>query len=482
MSSTPVLRRLASSIRMRLLLWFVLLLLITALASVLVERQILLNRLDARIDRELVEETRELRAIAEGNDPETGEPFGNRVDKIFEVYLQRNIPWRNEAIITFLNGDPFLRSARTAPYRLDQDPELVRRWGSLETTDRGSVSTPAGRVEFLAVPVIASPRQRGVFVTAVFRDRERRDIDIAIENMAVPGGVLVVVGSLLAWMLADRILRPVRSITRTARSISETDLTKRIAVEGSDEIAALAGTFNAMLDRLEGAFRTQKSFLDDVGHELRTPLTIVRGQLETIDAEPEDRQRVMALVMDELGRMSRLVEELLLLARAERPDFLQLDVVDVAALTDEVAEKVRAIAPRQWTVDDVGRGRVVADRQRITQALLQLCQNAVQHTGADGAVALGSSVADGVAVFWVRDTGPGIAEEEQQRIFERFERAGTGRGTSGGTGLGLAIVRAIAEAHHGRMELHSAPGEGATFRLVIPVDQPSDESDEEDAA
>ena len=477
MSSTPVLRRFASSIRTRMLLWFVLLLLITALASVLVERQILLNRLDARIDRELVQETRELRALAEGNDPETGEPFGNRVDKIFEVYLQRNIPSRNEAIITFLNGEPFLRSGRVAPYRLDQDVELIQRWGSLETSDRGSVSTPAGRVEFLAVPVIGSPQQRGVFVIAVFRDRERSDTDIAIESMAVTGGVLVVIGSLLAWMLADRILRPVRSITATARSISETDLNKRIEVDGSDEIAALAGTFNEMLDRLEHAFRAQKSFLDDAGHELRTPLTIVRGQLETIDAEPEDRQRVMALVMDELGRMTRLVEELLLLARAGRPDFLQLDVVDVAALTDEVAEKARAIARRQWTVDDVGRGRVVADRQRITQALLQLCQNAVQHTGADGEVALGSSVADGEAVFWVRDTGSGIAPEEQQRIFERFERAGTARESSGGTGLGLAIVRAIAEAHHGRMELHSAPGDGATFRLIIPVDQPSDEED-----
>ena len=477
MSSTPLLRRLASSIRTRLLLWFVLLLVITALLSVLVERQILLHRLDARIDRELVQETRELRALAQGNDPETGDPFGDSVDKIFELYLQRNIPSRNEAIITFLNGEPFLRSRRVVPYRLDQDPELIRRWGLLETTDRGSVATPAGRVEFLAVPVIASPQQRGVFVIAVFRDRERQDTDIAIESMAVTGGVLVVIGSLLAWMLADRILRPVRSITSTARSISETDLTKRIAVEGSDEIAALAGTFNEMLDRLERAFRTQKSFLDDAGHELRTPLTIVRGQLETIDAEPEDRQRVMALVMDELDRMTRLVEDLLLLARAGRPDFLQLDIVDVDALTGEVAEKARAIAPRQWTVDAVGRGRVVADRHRITQALLQLCQNAVQHTAADGEVALGSSVADAEAVFWVRDTGPGIAEEEQQRIFERFERAGTGRGTSDGTGLGLAIVRAIAAAHHGRMELHSRPGEGATFRLVIPVDQPSDEED-----
>jgi signal transduction histidine kinase len=273
-------------------------------------------------------------------------------------------------------------------------------------------------------------------------------------------------------MLADRILKPVRSIGNTARSISESQLTRRIDVEGHDEIAQLAATFNDMLDRLEDAFQTQKEFIDDAGHELRTPITIIRGHLETRELEPEDRERVTALVLDELDRMARLVDDLVLLARSERPDFLDLTVVDVPVLTEEVRDKAEMIARRGWTVDGVGTGRIVADRQRLTQALLQLAQNASQHTQEGDAIALGSGVANGEASFWVRDTGPGIDARDRGRIFRRFQRGRDGRRPSGGAGLGLAIVQAIAKAHHGRIELASDPGKGSTFRLVIPIDQP----------
>jgi signal transduction histidine kinase len=249
-------------------------------------------------------------------------------------------------------------------------------------------------------------------------------------------------------------------------------------VESRDEIAELAATFNDMLDRLQVAFRTQKEFIDDAGHELRTPLTIIRGHLETIDAVPEDRDKVMALVMDELDRMGRLVEDLSLLARSDRPDFLDLTVVDVETFTEEVHAKAEAIAPRQWQLDDVGKGRIVADRQRVTQALLQLAQNASQNTEDGDVIALGSRVVNGEAILWVRDTGPGIKPRDRVRIFRRFERGDGSRGRSGGAGLGLAIVHAVARAHAGRVELDSEIGRGSTFALVIPIDQP--ESLEED--
>jgi signal transduction histidine kinase len=419
-----------------------------------------------------VQETKELRRLARGNDPETGEPFAGRVRKIFEVFLQRNIPSRNEAVITFVGGEPFLRSRQVVPYLLDEDPELVARWATLQETDRGSVSTPEGRVEFLAVPVKTPRESDGVFVVAIFRDRAREEIDPALAGVAATGGVVLVIGSLLAWMMADRILKPVRKISNTARSISESDLMRRIEVEGRDEIAQLAGTFNEMLDRLQEAFQTQKQFIDDAGHELRTPITIVRGHLETSDADPEDKQKVMALVLDELDRMARLVDDLILLARSERPDFLDLTVVDVPTLTDEVRAKAEAIGPRGWTVDEIGTGRIVADRQRVTQALLQLAQNATQHTHEGDVITLGSRVANGEAQFWVRDTGSGIDARDRGRIFQRFERGSNGRRSSGGAGLGLAIVKAIARAHYGRIELDSESGRGSTFRLVIPIDQP----------
>jgi signal transduction histidine kinase len=460
-----------TGIRARLLAWFVVLFALATAASVLVVDQILLRRLDQRINDALVQEAEEVRVLSRGSDPETGDPFSGQVRKIFSVFLRRNIPSRNEAIITFVGGRPFLRS-RPVPYRLDRDPDLISRWARLRETERGTVDTPAGRVEFLAVPV-RSPRPRdGVFVIAIFRDLEREEIDPALAGVAAIGGIVLVIGSLLAWMLADRILKPVRRISNTARSISGSDLTRRMEVESKDEIAELAATFNEMLDRLQLAFRTQKELIDDAGHELRTPLTIIRGHLETIEVFPEDRDKVMALVMDELVRMGRLVEDLILLARSDRPDFLDLTIVDVEILTEEVHAKAEAIAPRRWELDDVGKGRMVADRQRVTQALLELAQNASQHTEEGNVIAVGSKVANGEACLWVRDTGPGVKPRDRERIFRRFERGDGGRGRSGGGGLGLAIVHAVARAHGGRIELDSEPGRGSTFALVIPIDQP----------
>jgi len=174
-----------------------------------------------------------------------------------------------------------------------------------------------------------------------------------------------------------------------------------------------------------------------------------------------------ALVLDELDRTSRLVDDLILLAKSGRPDFVRLALFDVALLTDEVLDKAVALGPRSWHLDaraDVG---LVADRQRLTQALLQLAENAVRSTGPDATIALGSSATDHEVRMWVRDDGPGVAAHDRERIFERFGRAETGRGAEG-SGLGLAIVSAIARAHGGRVELVSEPGQGATFTLVLP--------------
>lgn len=242
-------------------------------------------------------------------------------------------------------------------------------------------------------------------------------------------------------------------------------------MRGNDEVAQLAARFNDMLDRLEAAFETQRHLVDDAGHELRTPITIVRGHRELLGEDPDERRETMALVVDELDRMGRLVNDLLLLANSEQPDFLELETVDVGRLTAELARKSETLAERDWELESSGRGIIVADRQRLTQAMMQLAHNAVGHTSTEDRIALGSSVAGGEARLWVRDSGPGIALEEQERIFDRFARSSRGRRT-GGAGLGLAIVKAIIEAHHGRVELTSRLGAGATFVLVLPTDQP----------
>lgn len=462
------------SLRARIAAWFIGFLALSMAASTFVIYEALVIRLDQRIDAELEQEAAELSSLTKGVDPETGEPFGDNAKRIFRNYLQRNVPSRNEALITFVGGKPFLRDRQVVPYRLDTDPTIVARWANLRKGDRGSVDTPAGRVEYLAVPLQGSGQEvRGVFVAAIFRDREKREVNAAVTAVGAFGLAVLLLGSLIAWRLADRVIKPVTELTVTARSISETDLSARIPARGRDEVAQLATTFNLMLDRLERAFRSQRRFLDDAGHELKTPLTIVRGHLELLDDDPEERRETLELVLDELDRMTRIVGDVLLLARHEQPDFLELDTVDVGTLTDELHAKATGLANRDWVLERRGRGVIVADRQRLTQAVMQLALNAAHYSPAGQPITLGSSVSNGEARFWVRDRGPGIPLEDQRMIFERFQRGSDTRRWEG-AGLGLAIVKVIAEAHHGRVELISRPGAGSTFTLVVAVDQPSD--------
>jgi signal transduction histidine kinase len=225
-----------------------------------------------------------------------------------------------------------------------------------------------------------------------------------------------------------------------------------------------------MLDRVEGGVAAQRRFLDDAGHELRTPITIVRGHLEVVDpADPGDVRETVALVDDELDRMTRIVSDLLLLARAEQPQFVRPQPVDVAALTAEVFDKVRRLGDRDWGLETVADVDAALDTQRVTQALVALADNAVRYTVPGDRVSLGSQLSGGELRFWVSDTGPGVPEAEQARVFERFARGSSGARRSDGAGLGLSVVQAIAVAHGGRAVLDSVPGRGTTVSLVLPA-------------
>ena len=338
----------------------------------------------------------------------------------------------------------------------------------------GGISQAFGVARYLAAPVVSQGDTLGVFAVVNFPGLEHAEIDTAMRVAVATAAAVLIAALLLAASMARRVLDPVRLLATTTRSITETDLTRRIAVRGADEVSQLAGSFNEMLDRLEMAFRAQQQFVDDAGHELRTPITIVRGHLELLEDDPQQRRATIALVTDELDRMNRIVNDLLVLARSQQPEFLDLDLVEVAEVTRQVHAKATALGDRGWQVERDGAGHIIADRQRLTQAIMQLAQNAVDHTSPGDRIWIGSGIGDAEARFFVRDEGSGIAPEEQERIFERFARADdTRHGASGGAGLGLAIVRAIAEAHHGRIELTSTPGAGATFTIVLPINQPS---------
>jgi two-component system OmpR family sensor kinase len=470
-------RRFFSSARARILASYLILLLFSTAVGTIVLREVLLARAGERVDDALVQETQEFARLAtNGRNPRTSEPFGDDVEAIFNVFLSRNVPGESEVFYTYVNGAPY--DERFAPgleeRRLDQIDDLAAttatRRGEFEVEDET-------RFRYVAVPVTdaTTGRTRGVFAVVIDLSDELDEVNEALQiAVGVNIGVLIL-ASMLAWVIAGRVLQPLRLLRDTARSISESDLTQRIPVEGDDELADLARTFNEMLDRLEEAFASQKSFISDAGHELRTPITIIRGHLDVMGDDPEERRETLDLVRDELDRMSRLVNDLLLLAKASRPDFLQPETVDLDDLTRELFAKASALAQRDWRLSSVGSGRIVADRQRVTQAVMNLSQNAVTHTLSGDAVELGSELRNGRVRLWVKDTGPGVPEHEQARIFERFvrlDRAPAGEGA----GLGLAITRAVAEAHGGRVELDSRPGAGARFTVIIPTEPPQEVS------
>ena len=473
----PLRRRIAADVRTRILVSYVVLLAVAALASVLVVRQVLLVRLDDRIDSDLAQEVDEFQRLAGGIDPETGKPFGTDVKRIFDVFLSRNVAGEGEQLVTVpRKGEARYRnSERVGDF--PPPPEEVARWRQLDSGERGELETAIGPAEYLAVPVEVRGRNLGTFVVADYTAGEREEVDDAVRIVgAVAAGVLLV-GTVVAFFTAGRVLRPLRDLRDGARSITGTDMSQRIEVEGDDELADLGRAFNRMLDRLAIAFATQRDFIRDISHELRTPIAVVRGHLELLaeidPANRRERDATIGLVTGELDRMSRFVDDLLLLAKSDQPNFLQLETVRVGDLCQELAQKVRGLAERDWRLEVSTRLSIVADPQRLTQAVMNLTRNAVEHTREADTVEIGASVDGHQASIWVSDSGPGVQPEDERRIFDRFTR-GRSRVRYEGSGLGLAIVRAIAEAHGGRVELESRPGKGARFTITVPVEGPAD--------
>ena len=450
------------SARVRILGWFVAMMAVAIGASLLVERQVLLIRLQHRVDTQMAVDVAAL-------NQEAAQQSQRSVASLFSSYLHSHLPGPDAEFVTLVDGRVFASSIN-APYPLTRMRGLMHDLASLTSSLQGSTSTPGGSVRYLAVPVTEPGSVPGTFIDATFTGPSVQEANGDVAVAAAVSLSTLLVMALIAWAVAGRVLAPVRSMTETALSISDTDLTRRISTSGDDEIARLAGAFNSMLDRLQGAFQSQGQFVSDAGHELRTPITVIRGHLELLGDDPIERQETMGVVRDELDRMSRMVDDLLLLAKAERPGFLRLAPVALEDLVQEVMAKVPALGERAWSGQTTGSLTVMADRQRLTQALMNLADNAVRHTRGGDRITLGFRADPSHYRLWVSDTGTGIAAEDRHRIFERFARGrNERRRADAGAGLGLAIVRAISEAHRGTVELASSVGHGSTFTLVLPI-------------
>jgi two-component system, OmpR family, sensor kinase len=351
-----------------------------------------------------------------------------------------------------------------------------------------TLSTQGTTLELLAADVQLPDDPRGsLFVVA--NDIGRQHDEVLGRALTYSVLALLVLGAVagLSHLLLGRLLQPLTHLREATALTTTDDLSRRVEVESADnDVAELAVRFNSMLDRIEVGVREQRQFLDDAAHELRTPLTIVRGNAELLQAEdPADVASARALILDEVDRMQRLVDDLLMLARAQRPDFFRPAPTDVTELALEAMERITVLGRRAWRLHAQAEGIADLDRHRILQAIVQLAANAVKFSDAGSVVELSTSWASPTSeagrraaaagarpaarylVLSLRDEGIGIPVEQQERVFDRFGRADN-VGHTEGSGLGLPIVQAIAAAHGGAVGVDSVEGEGSTFTLWVP--------------
>ncbi len=389
------------------------------------------------------------------------------VGALLNAFLRSQVPDEDEALVSWYDGAP--QKVSSHGYT-GADRSAFEKGAAGIAGNNGTVRVPDAKDELvLNAQTVERGGETGALIVVTYYGDARAGLHDTIQTYAVVALLSLIVITGFAAAQSGRLLAPLRSLRQTADEITDSDLSRRLPETGNDDITALTRTFNRMLDRLEAAFVGQRQFLDDAGHELKTPLTVLRGHLELLDVgSPEEIAATRELLLDEIDRMSRLVGELILLAKSDRPDFVTRRPVDLTGMTVDTLAKARGLADRTWTLDETASVTVPVDEQRLTQALLQLCDNAVKHTSVGDVVALGSSYDGATARLWVRDSGPGVPPEDREQIFERFGRSFVPESDEG-FGLGLSIVRAIAHAHGGSLSLEDEEPHGARFVIGLPI-------------
>jgi len=435
-----------------------------------------LRALEERVDAELWQEYRELELVASSAEP--SDPEYTQLDQLLRTVTVNAAPSDDESVLAIVDGEPRYRPL-TQDFVMD-GAETVQHMVDVHSpgeTVLTSTTVDGREVRMLVASVeVRGDDTEGLFVVAIDVGSQRRAIwSSALTFIGISAATIVLAG-IVGTLVTGRLLRPLEDLRRATEEITVADLEHRVPVPSArDDVAALATNFNRMLERIQEGFGEQRRFMSDVGHELRTPLTIVQGTLETTDPEdPEDVREGHRIAADELDRMGRVVGDLSELAASARPDFVRPALMDLGAFTRSVFARIQRIdADRDWHLEALAEGEVLADEQRLAQALVQLAANAVRYSAPGSRITLGSLLVDGPEGLELhlrlRDEGVGIAPEDQERIFERFTRVDPSRD---GSGLGLPIVLAIARGHGGTVRLRSRPGDGATFTLVLPRPDP----------
>lgn len=458
--------------RLRIVAWITLATLLVLLAVVLTVRSALLTDVERASNESVQQEVDEFRTFAsEGRDPETGEAFDS-AGRLLELYLQRQFPSRGEVLIGYdatapEGTSPLIVQDLNDRYGLIGDEDLVTelvesdvasgvaevggktfRWGTAEVADRDG--TPAG--DFFVAEFL-EPGQ----------DEAGRTTQLIIYVSL--GGLLLTAA--IAFAVAGQILAPVRTVRRAAAQITRADLSRRIEVHGRDDLAALASTFNSMLDRLEGSFRAQRHFVRVADRHIRDPLAVLTDPVST----PEARDRAARRIRSTLDHMA-------LLTSSQLQGFATLAEAPVAQLGQDLAEASAGAAPsHEWELHADGSGTAYVDLALVRTAIVALAENAAAEHDSQRPLVLGVETTAEHLDLWIRDDGPGLDEERARHMLDRYteladeepDHSHRGEpGQPGETGLGLAVVRAVADAHDGSAWVETSPGEGARFGLRLP--------------
>jgi heavy metal sensor kinase len=456
------------SVRLRLTLWYVLLLAVI-LASFsagvyVVLRNTLYNNLDDSVEKNATalldtiqyengQPTLHL-SVSSGNQ-DGGEHFVRVFDASGSVTFDNsgeagNVSVDRQSIDRALAGESRMRGVK-----VDGDQMRVGTW-----------------------PIERDGQVTGVLEVGASAGDVSHTLGSLVLIMGVAYAATLAMASFGGVFLARRALSPIDKLTRLARRISAEDLGQRLNLRlPDDEVGRLAQTFDEMIARLDDSFRRQRQFTADASHEIRTPLTIMKGQIDVAlqkERQPEAYRQVLHAVNEEVDHLIRLAGSLLTLARADAGQIpLAFESLSLADIVAGAMEQVAPIASQRGVDLHLAASPTVilqADEDLMLQLLLNLLDNAIKYTPAGGQITVGWSPDRSQVELWVRDTGVGISEEHLPHIFDRFYRVDKARSRAeGGAGLGLAISRWIAEAHGGSISVESAPGKGSTFTVRMPI-------------
>ncbi|SLM47529.1 Heavy metal sensor histidine kinase [Nitrospira japonica] len=459
-------------LRLRLTLWYG-----SALALVLIIFSTVLYLVTARNLRDSVDQSLEetaaaaVRSLEERgflpliNEEELMSQFPElaRIDKFFQIFSP--------------SGTITIRSPNVKQHELPLSRQALEVAFTGRTIFESAKYPKEPPLRLISVPIIYRSNLLYIVQVGTSMESVEQTLNRLLLVLLVTTPVALTISLAGGWFLAGRALRPVDAITLAAQRIAGGDLTQRLNVPTSaDEIGRLAGTFNNMIARLETSFRQIRQFSSDASHELRTPLTVMKGETELALRRPReaaDYTVVLESTLEEIDRMTRIVDELLFLSRADMGEVkMEYLPVNLDVLLEDISRQASLLGQErdvQVILGPITPIVVRGDELRLRELFLNLVDNAVKYSRRGGAVEVTMTTVPGYAKIVVTDHGIGIGPDDLERIFGRFYRTDDARAhTKKGTGLGLSICAWIADSHHGRIEVKSDLGKGSTFTVLLP--------------